>query len=107
MQHYLSIFWQAVNNTQIHVVGYALASLLSPFPHIPLETLYPYAAYAAAEAAAAPALAPAIAAALPAIDFRLLAFPALPFDPLEPLGRPRLRPDWPLPVTGVSCIEIP
>ena len=35
---------------------------------MPLETLYPYAAYAAAEAAAAPALAPAIAAALPAID---------------------------------------
>lgn len=35
----------------------------------PLETLNPYAAYAAAEAAAAPAIAPAIAAALPAVDF--------------------------------------
>lgn len=82
--------------------------LLLPLPHIPFETLYPYAAYAAAEAAAAPALAPAIAAALPAIDFRLLPFPVPPFEPpLEPLGRPRLRFDWPLPVRGVSCIETP
>lgn len=90
------------------MVGSALGSLLPPLPHIPLETLYPYAAYAAAEAAAAPALAPAIAAALPAIDFRLLPFPVPPFDPLpDPLGRPRLRPDWHLPVRGVSCIETP
>lgn len=88
--------------------GRIIAVCRGLFADMPFETLYPYAAYAAAEAAAAPALAPAIAAALPAIDFRLLPFPVPPFEPpLEPLGRPRLLFDWPLPVRGVSCIETP
>lgn len=63
----------------------------APQASIPLDTLYPYAAKAAADAAAAPALAPAIAAALPAVDFLLRPF-AAPLAVLpEPLGRPRLR----------------
>lgn len=75
---------------------------------LPLETLYPYAAYAAAEAAAAPAIAPAMAAALPAVDFRPLPFLTEDFSaPPEPLGRPRLRLDLPLPGLDISWEETP
>lgn len=82
-------------------------ALPTPRASVPLDTLYPYAAKAAADAAAAPALAPAIAAALPAVDFLLRPF-AVPLAVLpEPLGRPRLRAEWPRPAVGISWMEIP
>jgi len=64
-------------------------------------------AYTAAEAAAAPAIAPAMAAALPAVDLRPRPFPPDFDPPPDPLGRPRLRPDRPLPGLMVSEAETP
>lgn len=70
---------------------------------LPLDTLYPNAAYAAAEAAAAPALAPAIAAALPAVDFLARFFPELFEVCPDPFGRPLPLPEAPMLEPDLSC----
>lgn len=48
-----------------------------------------------------------MAAALPAVDFRPRPFPPDLAPPPDPLGRPRLRPDLPLPGLIVSEAETP
>lgn len=92
--------WEGASWTGVSCLLLAESSADCPYPEggppsfqasVPLDTLYPYAAKAAADAAAAPALAPAMAAALPTVDFLLRPF-AAPLAVLpEPLGRPRLR----------------
>lgn len=95
--------WPTPYVLELTCISYSIINSISS----PLETLNPYAAYAAAEAAAAPAIAPAIAAALPAVDFRPRPFPPDLAPPPDPLGRPRLRPDLPLPGLMVSEPETP
>lgn len=48
-----------------------------------------------------------MAAALPAVDLRPRPFPPDFAPPPDPLGRPRLRPDLPLPGLIVSRVETP
>lgn len=48
-----------------------------------------------------------MAAALPAVDLRPRPFPPDLAPPPDPLGRPRLRPDLPLPGLIVSEAETP